>query len=546
MKRLAERVLLGGVVSGLGLFATASCSSTSGPPAGSGNSTGTAGSSNQSHGGTTGVGTGGSGTGIGGNGLPQGGTGTVGTAGTGTVGTAGSSAAAGSAGVVGTAGTGGAAAECSTDPNLVKSTGCYVGCDPALTTDNPQGIQGAFYVYGDGTAAAPKSCNALANPPCTTAGVCLSGTTKADKDYATGWGCGIGLELNNTGVKTAYTGPATCFNYTLTGSSGGNEVRISFTQSADTSGKVSPYLSLKPFTNGATGTICLKDVSCPTPAPVPPNCTNPTPSTPYDLQIQVVGGNNAGQYNLCLTSLTPVTNGTSTLAQLCGAQGSANGSEPVGKYIAQNNVFPGGQPQNTLCMTPALNGAAASFKVDSAVFQTGAVLNAYPSILDGWHYGMMSSDTALPKAISALTSANSAVTFSGSNNKYDAAYDIWVLPTLPSSAVKTPAGGLEIMIWLNHSNPPQPAGSQGGSFNGYNVWTGTVESWNYVAYEATGKTSFNGDLKPFITDAISRKGTQTTAAAGGPWLAGIEFGFEFYDAPSPGAFSVTSFTSDVK
>jgi hypothetical protein len=109
--------------------------------------------------------------------------------------------------------------------------------------------------------------------------------------------------------------------------------------------------------------------------------------------------------------------------------------------------------------------------------------------------------------------------------------------------VATPAGGLEIMIWLNHSNPPTPAGSQGGTYNGYNVWTGTVQTWNYVAYEKTGSTSFNGDLLPFIKDAIQRKGTQT--ASSDPYLAGIEFGFEFYDYPGTG-FAVTSFTSDVK
>jgi hypothetical protein len=241
--------------------------------------------------------------------------------------------------------------------------------------------------------------------------------------------------------------------------------------------------------------------------------------------------------------LTPVTSGSSTLTQLCGAQGVPGaGNEDVGKYVAQNNVNTSG---DTLCMTPALSGATASFKIDSATFATGETLNAYPSLVDGWHYGRVSSDTALPKAMSALTSAMSSVAFTGSDGKYDAAYDIWVLPTLPSTAVKTPAGGLEVMLWLNHTNPPNPAGGQAGTFMGYNVWTGTVQNWNYVAYEATGKTSFSGDLAPFIKDAVSRKGTQTAAAAGGPWLAGIEFGFELYDYPGTG-FAVTSFTSDVK
>ncbi len=352
-------------------------------------------------------------------------------------------------------------------------------------------------------------------------------------------GCGIGLELNATGgtssMKLAYAGPATCFDYVLTGSSGGNEVRLAFTQSADTTNQVSPYLSLKPFTAGAMGTICLKDVSCPTPAPTPPNCTNPTPPTPYDLQIQVVGGNNAGTYNICLTSLTPVTSGTSTLAQLCGDQGSTNATEAVGKYTAQNNVNSG---DGKLCMTPNLNGTTASFKVDSATFTNGtSALAAYPSIVDGWHYGHVSTDTALPKLVSALTSVNSSVAYTGSNGKYDASYDMWVLPTMTAA---TPANGLEVMMWLNDSGV-QPAGSQNGTYMGWEVWTGTVSSWKYVAYRKTGQSSFTGDLAPFIKNAVS-----TSGLGGTPYLAGIEFGFELYDASGASGFAVTSFTSDVQ
>jgi len=77
----------------------------------------------------------------------------------------------------------------------------------------------------------------------------MTGTTVVDPLYAK-WGCGIGMELNNTGVKSAYAGPVTCFNITLTGSSGGNEVRIGFTQSTNTTNTVSPFVSVAAFTNG--------------------------------------------------------------------------------------------------------------------------------------------------------------------------------------------------------------------------------------------------------------------------------------------------------
>jgi hypothetical protein len=240
---------------------------------------------------------------------------------------------------------------------------------------------------------------------------------------------------------------------------------------------------------------------------------------------------------LCLTKLEPVATGTSTLSQICGAQGTANATEDVGKYFAQNNVNSG---SNSACITPASKSGAASFTVDSAMFQTGATLNAYPSIVDGWHFGRVSADSALPKQISALVSANSSVSYVGSDGKYDAAYDIWITPNLPSTATKTPSGGLEVMMWLNAAGV-SPAGSDThAAYMGWEVWTGTVSDWKYVAYVKTGQSTFSGDLAPFITNAVNISGLPTSS-----YLGGIELGFELYDYPGTG-FAVTSFTCDVK
>ena len=535
MKRFSEHLLLGGFLGGLLLLTMASCSSTASPPAplGGGTNTGTGGSSAMSHGGTNSA-TGGSGVGIGGNGLPQGGTGTVGTGGAGTV--------AGSAGVSsGTGGAGGVAAMCSTDTNLVNATGCFVGCDPALSTDNPNGIQGAFYTFGDGASCTQP----LTNPPCTTAGICLSGSTVVDPTYAK-YGCGMGLELNATGgltsMKQPFTGSVSCFDYTLSGDSGGDEVRIGFTQTADTTNRVSPYVSIPAFNGTKTGTICTKDVTCPTPAPVPPNCALTGMS--YDLQILVVGGNHAGPYHLCLTSLKPTGSGTTTLGPICGvapetAAGAGTYRENVGKYFVQNNVNNAGSGMQ--CVTPTQNGTAVGLTVNATSLpDPGNAPAAYPSIVDGWHYGHLSPDTALPKLVSQLMSVNSSVTYTGSNGKYDAAYDIWVLPAATGT---TPAGGLEVMIWLNDSGV-NPAGNSagtfdaaGGTWNVFSAGNGTVGNWSYVAFSKLGQNSFNGDLLPFIKKAIA-----TSGLGGTPYLAGIEFGFELWQ---PGTFSVTSFSSTV-
>jgi Glycosyl hydrolase family 12 len=570
MKRLSERVLLGGFLAGLFLLTSASCSpSASPPPEGSGNTTSSnGGASSTNHGGAGNVTTGGNGATItGGNGsttggansfptggansFPTGGANSFPTGGANSVPTGGAGSIAGGSS---TAGTGGAAAVCSTDANLVNATGCFVGCDPTLTTDNPEGIQGGFYVYGDGPAGGPpKSCPPLVNPPCSATGVCITGKTFADMDYTNGWGCGVGLSLNDTGgtpdVKQLYSGPTSCFSYTLTGSSGGNEVRIGFTQAA--AGGTSPYISIPPFSNGKTGTACFKDASC--------NgilgCTPPSVSAPsgYDIQFQVVGGNNAGSYSMCLTNLTPVTTGATSLTQICGKLGAPDDVEHVGKYDLHNNV--NNDSGGTQCVTPTQNGTSVGFKIDSSsLSDPGSTPAAYPAITDGWHYGKLSGDTALPKAMSAVGSVMSTVAYTGSDGKYDASYDMWVLPTLPMATVGgacaappcTPAGGLEVMLWLNHTNPPLPiGGSPVGTFMGYNVWVGTNGTWNYVAYETTTQMGFTGNLKLFLMDAITRKGTQTPSAPGGPWLAGVEFGFELYGSGGTG-LAVSSYTLTVQ
>jgi Glycosyl hydrolase family 12 len=527
MNRVGQGLLWVGLANGVWLLGNAGCSSSDTPGGGTA-ATGagaTAGSTNKA--GNTGFpGGGASGAQSGGAGAGAGGSFTGG----GASGVGGAAVVAGAAGTV--AAGGGADVTCSTDVNLTKATDCWVGCDPTLSTDNPQGLQGAFYTFGD-----TFSCM-LSDQVCSAAGVCISGTTFVDKPAYTKWGCGIGMELNATGgaasVKQAYKGPATCFKYTLTGSSGGNEVQASFTQAADTTGINSPYVAIPAFTNGKTGTICVGDVGCQGLM----NCTPGT--TPFDLQFKVHGGDNAGAYNVCLTDLEPVTSGSSTLPQLCGAQGSAAGTADVGKYYVQNNIFPNSS-SNKLCVTPTKTDPAVGFTVDSATFATGANLNAYPSVVDGWHFGRSSTDTALPKQLSALASANSAVTYTGSVSKYDAAYDIWVLPSASTATTPaTPAGGLEVMIWLNSSSV-NPAGSNTGqTFMGYEVWTGTVETWKYVAYRKNGQTSFTGDLKPFITDAATRSSMPTSS-----YLAGVEFGFELYEYPGTG-FAVKSFTLDVK
>jgi hypothetical protein len=450
-------------------------------------------------------------------------------------------ASAGSAGA-GTAGSGGGAPlECSLDPNLALHGG-WVGCDPVETTDNPMGLQGSLYMYHDGsTCTSPVEA-------CGAAGCCIKGTTVVDATFAK-WGCGLGFELNSSGgdaaVKQAYVGPVKCFDMKLTGSSGGNPVRIAYTQSDAMVGKVAPFLELKPLTAGFSGTVCFEDVTCPTEWMPAPDCML---GGPYDLQIQVVGGNTGGAFDLCLTELVPHDGtgaGLTTLGQICGIVGE-NDKEHLtaGPYRIQNNVFAANTGNQ--CITAKAGGGSAAFTVDSGSLSTGGNAPvAYPSIVYGWHFGQVTTGTGLPKALSAITSAPSSVAFTvPGGGKYNAAYDIWAMPTSAGNNPATPAGGVEIMIWLGAGGGPQPIGSPGETVsiggNNFEIWTGTNSTWQVVTFWS--KPFIPGwtdrDLKPFLQKTVE------LGKAGNDWnLHSIQFGFEVWNSAQ--GFAVTSFKQAV-
>jgi cellulose 1,4-beta-cellobiosidase len=432
--------------------------------------------------------------------------------------------------------------ECLNDPNLALDLG-WIGCDPALTEDNPMGLQGSIYKYDDGsTCTSPVDA-------CTATGCCIKGATVVDPTFAK-WGCGLGFELNSTGgdapMKMAYTGSAKCFDIKLTGSSGGNPVRISYTQAAVMTGKVAPFLELKPLTAGFAGTVCFDDVTCPTEWVPAPDCML---GGPYDLQIQVVGGNTAGAFDLCLTQLIPheTGGGQTTLGQICGIVGE-NDKEHLtaGPYRIQNNVLTANNGNQ--CITAKAGGGAAGFTIDSSSLSTGGNSPvAYPSVAYGWHFGQVTTGTGLPKALSAITSAPSTVTYTPPpSGKYNASYDIWAMPTSAGANPATPDGGLEVMIWLAAGGGPQPIGSDTGQTikignHDFQIWSGTNSTWQVVSFWSKDYVGgwTNQDLKPFLQKAIDMGKAQAD------WnLHSIQFGFEIWNGAAGG--EVTSFSQSIK
>lgn len=181
----------------------------------------------------------------------------------------------------------------------------WVGGDPAATDDDPFGVQGAFFAFGDGIACSPTEGN-----PCTEDGCTIEGATVIDPEYLA-WGCGLGLQLNASGgepdVLQPYDGPGDCFELVLRGETGDAPVRLALTDHQDMSIFLAPYAEIGPVNGTWQGQLCKWDVSCPDWA-VDSLCEDVTGvARPYELQIFVIGGDAAGPISLTLESLQVLT-----------------------------------------------------------------------------------------------------------------------------------------------------------------------------------------------------------------------------------------------
>jgi len=180
------------------------------------------------------------------------------------------------------------------------ASGNWIGGDGAVATDDVCGVQGAVYGYGDGS-----SCTVPTETQICTTGKCkISGTTKVDTTYAA-WGCGIGIDLKNSGApaNTAnlYAGPAKGFVITTSGDLGGLSLRVQYkTNTSDTI--ISPF---KEFTTLGALTVLFSDVTCPT-WDTAVGCKPVSGTGPYALQVQVVGATLAATYSLSIDSITPI------------------------------------------------------------------------------------------------------------------------------------------------------------------------------------------------------------------------------------------------
>jgi hypothetical protein len=202
---------------------------------------------------------------------------------------------------------------------------------------------------------------------------------------------------------------------------------------------------------------------------------------------------------------------------ICDQYGSTTVSG--GAYIVQNNRW---GTSATQCISVSSTG----FKIiqQDGVNPTNGSPTAYPSVYWGCHYGNCTPGfNPIPANSTQFAGIGTSVSMSyPAGGNWDAAYDIWFDPTARRDGQNT---GAEIMVWLNHSGPPQPVGSKVATVSlagaSWDVWEGNI-GWNVVSYVRTTATgSANFSVNTFYSDAV-RRGYASSAW----YLTSIQAGFE--------------------
>ena len=206
-----------------------------------------------------------------------------------------------------------------------------------------------------------------------------------------------------------------------------------------------------------------------------------------------------------------------------------------GAYSVQTNEWNSDARQ---CVS---TDGTASFSVTESAISVGTSgpPGSYPSIYRGCHWGACTSNSGLPVQVSNLGHPTSSWSTTQPNaGTYDVAYDIWFNQS-PSTTGQP--NGAELMVWLNHKGPVQPAGSKVATVtvagHTWDVWRAQMSGWNSVAYvRTTGVTNVsNLDLGDITRDAVSR------GVISPSWyLIGVEAGFELWQGGA--GLATTSFS----
>ena len=217
--------------------------------------------------------------------------------------------------------------------------------------------------------------------------------------------------------------------------------------------------------------------------------------------------------------------------QICEQYGSTTIG---GRYVVMNNRWGTSAQQ-------CINVTSTGFAITSqqGVGNTSGAPVSYPAIYVGCHYTNCSPGTNLPMQVSAISSANSSISYNYVSGTYDAAYDIWLDP----SPKKDGVNAMEIMIWFNRQGSIQPIGSVVGNTTiggrTWQVWQGSNGSNNVISYVAPSAiSSWDFSVLDFIND-VKNRGAITNSW----YLTSIQAGFEPWIGGT--GLAVTNFSASV-
>jgi hypothetical protein len=273
------------------------------------------------------------------------------------------------------------------------------------------------------------------------------------------------------------------------------------------------------------------------------------------MQIQVSAGSTSttvGQFNLTVTSVVPITSGSTGTG---GSGGTASCASPSGSgtitqqygdahvmcpkdYIVQNNAW----GQNPFSGQTLTFGPGAKFKVTAQSGTGTTTPEGYPSIWTGAYNNRSTANSGLPRAISSIAAGSVMTSWSWDansvtgTNSYNAAYDVWFSTSSGGDPTASGPSGGYLMVWFYKPSDNQPIGMtvpNGSPTIGgkqFNVWYGQNNGKPVVSYVAM--SSFNSwtfSLGDFIQDAITRNCSGTTKCLNSSWyLTNVFAGFEIW------------------
>ncbi len=165
----------------------------------------------------------------------------------------------------------------------------------------------------------------------------------------------------------------------------------------------------------------------------------------------------------------------------------------------------------------------------------------FPSVFIGANSKHTTSNSNLPKAVSALTTVPTSWTWNDNGtladdtaNSYNATYDVW-FSTNPAGepTASGPTGGY-LMVWYHKPADAQPIGGSpmkkaitiAGVPGTWDVWIGPNGTRPCISYVATQTTlSMSYDLNLFIQDAVKN---QPNTIQSSWYLTNIFTGFEIW------------------